>query len=106
MRNLQPDHYEHCAELHPNKGPSGHAAQGKLRWPGAVGSRWETGRGVLFIGSVHTHFHKGTGGRVDPGLTADLVEANEAWRDAGRSASADAAYLRRTSQAYEKGTTF
>jgi hypothetical protein len=73
-----------------------------LRWPGYVGANWELGRGILFIGSVHSEF-AGTGD--DPAsrapVVAALAAANARWRSAESPSRADDSnYLEATRSAY------
>jgi hypothetical protein len=74
-----------------------------MRWPGYVGRRWQPGRGLLFIGSVHREFDIGASRRPDLtllGLEEELIAANSAWRGTGRGPAADSQYLSRTQDAF------
>ena len=98
-----PSHYAYCERLRGNIDEPV-AGEGRLRWPGTVNSNFKPEHGVLFVGSVHREFHVGRGGREDDVLRAQertLVAANKRWRDEGRSANSDQAYLDSTARAYE-----
>lgn len=74
-----------------------------MRWPGYVGARWRPERGLLFIGSVHREFDVGLSRAPEPELRAledDLIAANRSWRESGRSAASDDAYLTGTQAAF------
>jgi hypothetical protein len=75
-----------------------------LRWPGYVGSRWRPGRGILFVGSVHSDFSKEGRRSGDPDRLAvvqKLADANRRWRDSPRrSRSDDLRYLTQTREGY------
>jgi hypothetical protein len=105
MRTHAPKHYERCFQLHRKKGTEHHVEAGRLRWPGAVGSAWEPGQGVLFVGSVHSRFFKGRRGEIDHDLEDRLAQANKDWLTSGRSPSHDALYLHETQAVYERGVT-
>lgn len=76
-----------------------------LRWPGYVGSEWERGRGMLFIGSVHSDFagvHDADYANRRP-IVDDLARANKLWRELEAPTDAqDRGYLEATRSAYTR----
>ena len=88
--------YEHDETADPASDPT-------LRWPGYVGVDWEPGRGVLFVGSVHSDFTR-DGRRAGPperyAIVAGMASANRGWRQSTRDTARDTRYLESTREAY------
>ena len=100
IRDDSPEHFAWCerklgADRYTDLDPT-------LRWPCYVGGNWEVGKGVLFIGSVHSDF-RGIGDRADrEPIVHAMAESNARWRDLDSpTREDDNEYLTCTRRAYE-----
>jgi len=108
MSDENPSHLKWCRDTlgpaeYPEDNPTDPACDPTLRWPGYVGKRWVPGRGVLFVGSVHSDFTRDGGRHGDAkrvATVATMAAANTQWREGVRNDRQDREYLNRTREAY------